>query len=289
MQNAYRNFQEHFRVFASKHPRIVINTLSNIFTMRLIGNKTHGDMAEVGMAEFVNQFMYDFRSEHVGKAMFRKKEHEEDIVVTDEISHERIPVSLKAYGDGPLQLSTDKSAQLFASLRRCGEDITDEGEIRRVFRSDSFRALHTTNVLPLIYREEERQCNIMVYDFDKMEAETRRILYVPARMGYDADTGELVEARIRVHPVYLLLNAAGGYECEVRYGGKAANALQRGLWTHTQHAASYFNSLTNGWISYSQSDTLVRLFRLALNASERGHEEACKALETDIESIRKIW
>ena len=28
--------------------------------MRLIGNKTHGDLAEIGMAEFINQFMYDW-------------------------------------------------------------------------------------------------------------------------------------------------------------------------------------------------------------------------------------
>ena len=41
--------------------------------MRLIGNKTHGDLAEIGMAEFINQFMYDFKSIHVGKDLFRAK------------------------------------------------------------------------------------------------------------------------------------------------------------------------------------------------------------------------
>jgi hypothetical protein len=35
--------------------------------MRLIGNKTHGDLAEIGMVEFINQFMYDFKSVHVEK------------------------------------------------------------------------------------------------------------------------------------------------------------------------------------------------------------------------------
>jgi hypothetical protein len=35
--------------------------------MRLVGNKTHGDLAEIAIAEFINQYMYDFRSIHVGK------------------------------------------------------------------------------------------------------------------------------------------------------------------------------------------------------------------------------
>ncbi|MCY4233675.1 MAG: hypothetical protein OXE59_08065 [Bacteroidetes bacterium] len=65
--------------------------------MRLIGNKTHGDLAEIAISEFVNQYMYDFSSIHVGKDLYRAK------------SQEEFQVSLKAYGVGPLQLSTDKT------------------------------------------------------------------------------------------------------------------------------------------------------------------------------------
>ncbi|MBQ6964620.1 MAG: hypothetical protein IJP82_02885 [Bacteroidaceae bacterium] len=49
----YMDFQKRFALLANKHPKLIVNTLSNIFTMRLIGNKTHGDLAEVGMAEFI--------------------------------------------------------------------------------------------------------------------------------------------------------------------------------------------------------------------------------------------
>lgn len=48
-----------------------------MWCLRLIGNKTHGDLAEIAMAEFINQFMYDYRSVHVGKDLYRAKEHEE--------------------------------------------------------------------------------------------------------------------------------------------------------------------------------------------------------------------
>ena len=42
----------------------------------------------------------------------------------------------------------------------------------------------------------------------------------------------------RKHPVYRFYDDAGGYVCEVRYGGADANALQRGLWTHTKTVES---------------------------------------------------
>ena len=49
---------------------LITTTLNNIFTMRLIGNKTHGDLAEIAIAEFINQYMYDFRSVHVARTSF---------------------------------------------------------------------------------------------------------------------------------------------------------------------------------------------------------------------------
>lgn len=117
----YKDFQQRFKLLASKRTDLVENTLSNIFTMRLIGNKTHGDLAEIGIAEFIHQFMYDFDSRHVGKDLFRAKEHEEDIVIINEITKEEFPVSLKAYGDGPLQLSTDKNSLMYPTLRKYGK------------------------------------------------------------------------------------------------------------------------------------------------------------------------
>ena len=54
----------------SKNRPLITVTLSNIFTMRLIGNKTHGDMAEIAVSEFINQYMYDFEAVHVGKDLY---------------------------------------------------------------------------------------------------------------------------------------------------------------------------------------------------------------------------
>ena len=283
----YKDFQKRFQLLATKHPKLIVNTLSNIFTMRLIGNKTHGDLAEIGIAEFIHQFMYDFDSRHVGKDLFRAKEHEEDIVIINEISKEEIPVSLKAYGDGPLQLSTDKDSSMFPKLTNYGKDIDKEVDIKEIFKSPAFASLNAVNVMPLIYREDRMQCNIIVFDFEKMKGSTARILRVDKGEKYDENTRSVVKGKGRAHPIYMFIDKDGKYICEVRYGNATANAPQRGLWTHTVHASSYFNSLTNGWISYQHNHILVQLFRLALNSTKQGHIAANDMLQRDIDSFRQ--
>ena len=85
----------------------------------------------------------------------------------------------------------------------------------------------------------------------------------------------------------MFLDSKGNYICEVRYGGASANALQRGLWTNTKNATSYFDSITNGWVNYSHNLTLVRLFSLALNSTEESHKEANIVLQKDIDKLKK--
>ena len=121
----YKDFTTRLKLLVSKHPNLIATTLSNIFTMRLIGNKTHGDLAEIAIAEFINQYMYDFRSIHVGKDLYRAKSKEEDITIINEITQVEFPVSLKAYGVGPLQLSTDKNFLMFPRLEQESGDIDD--------------------------------------------------------------------------------------------------------------------------------------------------------------------
>ena len=129
---AYKDFTARLKLLISKQPELIVTTLSNIFTMRLIGNKTHGDLAEIAIAEFINQYMYDFRSVHVGKDLYRAKSREEDIQIINEISKDEFPVSLKAYGDGPLQLSTDKQFAMFPRLEREKGDIVGSDNIKDI-------------------------------------------------------------------------------------------------------------------------------------------------------------
>lgn len=250
-------------------------TLSNIFTMRLIGNKTHGDLAEIAISEFINQYMYDFSAVHVGKDLYRAKSQEEDIKVTNEISQEEMPISLKAYGDGPLQLSTDKSYTMFPRLLAENRDVIDNpATIQEIFNDPIFNGFSDINVMPLIYDEKKQKCNILVFDYEAAKKETASIVKASAGRG-------------RKHPVFRFIDDKGGYICEVRYGDAAANALQRGLWTHTKNALRHFDSITNGWIDYTHNHILVKLFSHALVASNAGHKIALNALISDIDRIKK--
>jgi len=273
----YDEFLTRLQLLVSKHPALMINTLSNVFTMRLIGNKTHGDLAEVAIAEFINQFMYDYAAKHVGKDLFRAKTHEEDILITSLVHSCDIPVSLKAYGDGPLQLSTDKKGSLFLLLSSSNlKRISDPAVIQVILASDAFDEVRHLNVLPLIYREASMECNIMVFEFGKA---IRDIATIELE---GADSG-----RGRKHPVWRFLNVDGDYIAEVRYGGASANALQRGFWTHTRNAETYFKSITDGWVSYAHNMVLVDLFAKALNSTQAGHQAALDIIEQDLVSLKR--
>ena len=273
--NPYKDFTVRFKLFISKHPSLITMTLSNIFTMRLIGNKTHGDLAEIAIAEFINQYMYDFKSLHVGKDLYRAKSKEEDITITNEVTNEKFPVSLKAYGDGPLQLSTDKNTLMYPRLmRENATTITDKATLAAIFADPAFTAFADINVLPLIYDEKKQRCNILVFDYSAVVSQTAKIERAHEGSG-------------RKHPVFRFYDAAGDYICEVRYGDASANALQRGLWTHTRNALKHFDSLTNGWIDYSHNKVLVHLFSHALVSSSAGHDLALAEIKKDIATIKE--
>lgn len=272
--DAWRDFVSRLKLLVSKNPALIATTLSNIFTMRLIGNKTHGDLAEIAIAEFINQYMYDFRSIHVGKDLYRAKTREEDITVINEITQAEFPVSLKAYGDGPLQLSTDKSFGMFPRLEREGGELRGQSAVQRALADPVFAEFRSINVLPLIYDEQRQRCNILVFDYERALRETARITRVAAGAG-------------RRHPVYRFYDANDRYICEVRYGGATANALQRGLWTHTRNGLPYFDSVTGGWIDYSHNHILVELFSRALVSSDTGHTAALDRIQEDIALLKR--
>ena len=113
----------------------------------------------------------------------------------------------------------------------------------------------------------------MIYDYDKTKSSIKKIKKISSGRG-------------RKHPVFRFFDKDGNYIAEVRYGNATANALQRGLWTHTKNATPFFNSLTNGWINYSHNKSLKDLFGLALVATENGHSAANSVLLSYINELK---
>jgi len=154
---------------------------------------------------------------------------------------------------------------MFQFLRGQPNQVAELSQIRTILSSDAFADFRQINVLPLIYDEKRMRCNIMVFDAERAINSVRSITLVTAGRG-------------RKHPVYRFANESGGYICEVRYGDQAANALQRGLWTHTKNAFGYFSSLT-GWIQYGINSTVIDLVGAALIANEPEQRAALELLE----------
>ena len=214
---AYKEFIKRLSLLHEKHPDLLKTTLSNIFSMRYIGNKTHGDMAEIGITEFINRFLYDYQCEHVGKDKFRSKENEEDIVVLPLLNNENklyIPISLKAYGVGPLQLSTDKVTNskdgLYNQIEKLYKNriIDTRDDINEVFNLSGFKTL--TNILPFIYREKKDsggECNIMIFNIEKAIAETQYIFHINKGHLFDKEKKQVVKEpkskkKKRIYPIY---------------------------------------------------------------------------------------
>lgn len=216
----------------------VRNMLSNVFSMRIIGNKTHGDLAEIAITSYINEHLDGFQATHVGKEKFRSKSDEEDVQVIAQ-DGTSFPISLKAYGHGPLQLSTNKDGSMFELLEsRLGEqDTKDINLIESIVTDRAFEDFQEVNVLPLIYDESDMKFNIMIYDVERAYESTSEIRYIgPGTHG-------------RKHPVYRFYDEQEDYILEVRYGGAGANALQRGMWTKTTWAEKYFDSITKDGLS----------------------------------------
>ena len=152
--------------------------------------------------------------------------------------------------------------------------IQSKEDIARIWDDQAFAEFSTMNVLPLIYDEKKQRCNILVFNSERAKACVARVAYEEKGRG-------------RTHPVYRFYDADGDYICEVRYGSGTANALQRGLWTHTKNGLKYFVSATNGWIDYSHNHVLVKLFSHALLATGKGHEAALTKLKEDIEEQKR--
>ena len=264
---SFAKFSAHFEKSFKDNPLVIHSVLANIFSMRIIGNKTHGDLAEIALTEYINQFVDGFSARHTGKEKFRAKEHEEDIKVKDLQNGEEIPISVKTYGFGPLQLSTNKDSSMFSFLRKAVGDgeVKDLQQIKKILGNQGFADFNGVNVLPLIYNEKAMAFKVIVFDLLRAYASVRHIKFLPPRkFGVDRQT----------FPIYKFYDAKDEYIFEVRYGDAKANALQRGMWTHTENAHKYFRELLSG--EYKINEPLINLISKILVSPKEKHEEILK-------------
>ena len=264
MKTSFDKFLDSFVKSFDGKDSLIFTVLANVFSMRVIGNKTHGDLAEIALTEYINQFVDGYVAKHTGKEKFRAKEFEEDIRVKEKVTGDETPVSIKTYGAGPLQLSTNKDSSMFSYLQEevGKKNITDLSTIRKILSNSSFFDFGEVNVLPLIYNERAMSFSIAVFDLQKAYKSVKKIRFFPPRKFGKAK---------KTFPIYKFFGDKDQYVFEVRYGDVKANALQRGMWTHTENAKPFFRELLSG--TYKINEPLITLVSKILVATRGKHEE----------------
>jgi hypothetical protein len=111
-------------------------------------------------------------------------------------------------------------------------ETNDAGKIKEILSNKSFKDFSAVNVLPLIYNEKEMRFKVIVFDLQKVYASVKKIKFLPPRK----------IGRKKTFPIYKFFNSKSNYIFEVRYGDVKANALQRGMWTHTENAEPFLKN-----------------------------------------------
>lgn len=249
----------------------------NALSMREFGNKTHGDMLEIAFVELLNSELFpDIAARHVGKERYRADGAEEDVLAWFvRTPDNRLDLSLKAYGSGDLQLATNSNGSMSLLLTSLVGDTpnvsatTNRALIARILASPPFAEFRAnTNTIAAIYTEQELTIASLreLADFDtdgmgKRELQSRLVEQgiEPLNRSFQImsfNTTEAFNSVVRIsyqlgeggrgtaRPRWRFYDREGVRIMEVRYGRAGANALQRGLWTHTVNANSYFRIVT---------------------------------------------
>lgn len=136
-------------------------------------------------------------------------------------------LSLKCYGEGPLQLNTNSNSSL---INECLSHVVDGVETSQnlpltILESEAFSSLKLSNekILAVIYNETNFTYSVILIDINDLLSKVSKIIYTPKVKKQNSFTYEIVK----------FYDKDDKYIFEVRYGKKNANALQRGLWTKT--------------------------------------------------------
>jgi len=258
MDRVYKRFMN----ITERELRIFDNLVPNAEDAHKIGN-IHGYLLEPGMARYINdEFKIPARA--VGKSWYRDSVlHENDIIIADtdkdldeyELTHSpprgASGFSLKFYGYGHVQLSTDKESLMRTECEKYGEqDIRDKSLIDRILSSEPFVNFRTLHTLIVCVNRKDKTYGLLKFDDAKAFSEVDNIKYTRAvkYSTYDFCKGDRL--------IFW-----------VRYGGKGSNALQRGPWSDTKKAEEYFAKLID-WRRYYDNGTFVDFLTNALLQSE---------------------
>jgi hypothetical protein len=125
-------------------------------------------------------------------------------------------------------------------------DIADQATIQAILSSSAFVAFTTLHTIIVCLDRVRRRYSLLTFNHRKAYAEVNNVKFRKARIHttYDFCKDDQVIFWIR-------------------YGGRRANALQRGPWSDTRKAVEYFTKLID-WRSYRDDGTFVEYLTRSL-------------------------
>ncbi|MFW6047576.1 MAG: hypothetical protein ACOCP4_07330 [Candidatus Woesearchaeota archaeon] len=234
---AFKDLSEDNKIWLDK-------IISRVMDFRKTGVATAGYLMEPAIANFISEIT-GYQCRQIGKEWYRNSsENEDDIVVfavgtadsqINEIIENRdftkmIGLSLKTYGEGDLQVSTNKSNSLRLDCEKFGERKLDKKEISTLKNKKSFNNFKALNTIQILYQEPNGR-KIVDYSY-------RVTAFNTFKACEDIEHIEFIMRK--KYGIYRFFNSNKDFMFDIRYGGKSANALQRGVWTQTKKVSNKY-------------------------------------------------
>ena len=191
--------------------------LDNVLSFKLVSNKLHGDLFELVFTELINKYT-NLKAIHLGKEYQNDKTNENDIKI------DGIEYSLKSYCNKYLQLSTTKGVNLFELL----DNLNNKNKLNvETLKKDKI-FMNTINkqIINLSVNDIKMEASLFLVNFNELFQHTKKI----------------IKTKKTKHYQFLFLDKNENELFHLKYGGKTANAFQRGFWMNPEKNKKYIHT-----------------------------------------------
>ena len=199
----------------------------NVLSFKLVSNKLHGDLFELTFTGLLNKYS-NLKAVHLGKEYQNDKTNENDIKINN------TEYSLKSYDSNYLQLSTTKGVDIFKLL----DDLNQNNNLNVDILKNNKTFMKTINkkIINLSVNTKATEASLFLINFLELFKNTKKIIKVKKTKHYQ----------------FLFLDKDNNELFHLKYGGKTANAFQRGFWMNPKKAKKYIHTLID-WTKFDMN------------------------------------
>jgi hypothetical protein len=179
--------------------------------------------------DFLTEICNNYKQFNVSK-IWKNRDYSELsnflITLLNEMNTSIIEISLKCYGIDNIQLYTDANHEIFPYLSKFIDNkeknmFISLSDVEKIKKSNLFKnKINGKKILILKYNENENNFSLLSTNMDNFLSDIYSIEFIPS-----------ISRQKGKYDIFKFYDINNNYIFEVRYGGKKANALQRGIWS----------------------------------------------------------